>query len=212
LIDMLAPSLMATGLVFGLIHAMDPDHLITISSLAARSDGRASAYRCAASWAMGHGTVVLGAVASALLLGRTIPAGVSTAAEMVVGLILVVAGSMLIYPLIARSAEPLRDPVGPTVALRQKAPFMVGMVHGTAGSAGMLALLPAAALAPLAGLVYALTFSAGTLAGMIGFSLLFDRARSLAVDRLPAALAGLRLALGVVAVGFGAFWLVEAAL
>jgi hypothetical protein len=87
---------------------------------------------------------------------------------------------------------------------------LIGMVHGTAGSAAVFALLPMTLLSPVTGVLYVLVFSSGVLVGMMGFGFGFDRLTN-AVGRYARVLdRPLRGIVSVMAIVFGSYWLVSA--
>lgn len=192
-------SIMGAGFGLGLLHALDADHLMTIASLSAREKARGATLRYAALWALGHGGLLVVLTGAVVLLGWALPEAVPAGAERLVGLVLIAAGASALW---------LRHPPhGRRASLREKAPFAIGMVHGLAGSAAMLALVPAALYSPAAGLAYAVVFSAGVLAGMMGFGLLLERARIGLLDRMPRLQRGVEVGLGLGALGMGGWWL-----
>jgi sulfite exporter TauE/SafE len=84
------------------------------------------------------------------------------------------------------------------------------MVHGTAGSAAVFALLPIGLLSPVQGLVYVLIFSLGVLIGMMGFGHGFDRLAALVAQRGQALDKPLRGGVAALAIGMGGYWLLGA--
>lgn len=88
-------------------------------------------------------------------------------------------------------------------AYRLVRPLVVGIVHGLAGSAAVALLVLAAIQTPLASVLYLLIFGLGTIAGMMlitaAISVPFALGRP-QIDRLQR---GLRLASGLVSIGFG---------
>lgn len=192
-------SIVATGFGLGVVHAFDPDHLMTVAALAARADGKAATLRFGTLWALGHGAILLAITVAVILLGWSLPSAVPAKAEHAVGFILITAGAMALW---------LRHPPHRhSPSLREKAPFLVGLVHGAAGSAAMLALIPATLYSPVMGLGYAVIFSLGVLAGMMGVGLSFDRIQRRLVAGAPRVHGALRRVLAVAAIGMGAYWL-----
>jgi ABC-type nickel/cobalt efflux system permease component RcnA len=76
----------------GLRHASDPDHLVAVSTLVAGTRERAarSAARLGAAWGAGHATTLLLFGLPILLVRAYLPAVVESAAEMLIGAIVVV--------------------------------------------------------------------------------------------------------------------------
>jgi hypothetical protein len=200
----LAPVLF-TGLLMGMLHAFDPDHLLTMSSLGSRPDARNVTKRYALSWGVGHGGILIIAALALLLLEFPMPETLPQGAERLVGIIMIAAGGSLALALWRNRNEEQRP-----LALRAKLPFLVGMVHGTAGSAAVFALLPMSLLSPMMGVVYVLVFSFGVLAGMMGFGFGFDRLTNAVGHYAQFLDKPLRSFVAVTAMAFGGYWLVSA--
>jgi len=81
-------ALAGLGLVLGLRHAFEPDHLAAVSTLATRQGRLLDACRLGLAWALGH-TVSVGVVVGAIILfGLTLPARFAPAADFLVALLL----------------------------------------------------------------------------------------------------------------------------
>jgi len=82
---------LAIALLLGLRHASDPDHLVAVSSLVAVERARPvrRASGIAFAWGLGHGTTVVVLGLPVILFRRSIPSGIQSAAEVVVGLVIV---------------------------------------------------------------------------------------------------------------------------
>jgi hypothetical protein len=93
------------------------------------------------------------------------------------------------------------------VSNHDHAPILVGIVHGLAGSAPALALIPATLYQPTLGLSYVLIFSAGVLAGMLTFGILLSRGQRFLLRHHPLLFDGGRAMLGAGAAILGVFWL-----
>jgi len=203
LID-IVPVLFA-GLFMGLLHAFDPDHVLTMTSLGSRPDASGATKRYALSWGVGHGGILVIAALALLLLEFPMPEALPQSAEKLVGVIMIAAGGSLALVLWRG-----RDGAQKSSSLREKAPFLIGMVHGTAGSAAVFALLPMALLSPFMGVVYVLIFSSGVLVGMMGFGFGFDRLTHALGQYAKALDRPVRGLVAVVVMGFGGYWLVGA--
>lgn len=92
--------------------------------------------------------------------------------------------------------------IGVYQALR---PLIIGIVHGLAGSAAVALLVLTAVEDPLWGMVYLLLFGVGTIAGMMLVTLLIAAPFAYSSDRFPRFNAYLRIAFGLLSVGFGVF-------
>lgn len=170
----------------GLMHALDADHIMAVSGLSSLRGGYRDTLRFCLRWALGHGLVLMLVGAAVMGLGMAIPADVSHYAEQLVGLVLILIGLYVLWDLLRRRAHfhfHAHEDLPAHAHWHRHAPHqdsqphrhqhgavMVGMLHGTAGSAPLLALLPLSVQSsPLVGLSYLLVFGAGVLAAMLVF-------------------------------------------
>ncbi len=198
-------SVLVAGLLMGMLHAFDPDHVLTMASLGSRPDSRNATRRYALSWGIGHGGILVIAALALLLFEFPLPDSLPQGAERLVGIIMIAAGGSLALAL-WRGRDIRQQPS----YLQRKAPFVIGMVHGTAGSAAVFALLPMTLLSPMLGVVYVLVFSLGVLVGMMGFGFGFDRLTNVVGHYAQALERPLRGAVATVVMAFGGYWLIGA--
>jgi hypothetical protein len=84
--------ILSLGLLLGVRHATDPDHIIAVSTIVSRERSLARAARIGALWGLGH-TATIVAVGGPLILFRwTISAKIGAAMELAVALMLIVLG------------------------------------------------------------------------------------------------------------------------
>lgn len=217
-------AVLAASIPLGMLHAMDTDHVLAVSALSSRSGSdRFRPLRYAAHWAIGHGGLLLVLAIAAFGFHIVVPTPVPYWAERVVGVILIASGVAVFAGLaretglgVARGAHAgaahgirsgsgtLHAALSPATA---RAPLLVGIVHGLAGSAPALALAPAALMQPAAAVLYIGTFSLGVLVGMVAFGFVLGRCQSALTTRAPMIARAARGALGAVAIGFGVMWL-----
>lgn len=218
----------SVGFVLGLRHALDPDHVVAVTAIASERAGLRRASLVGACWGLGHALSLTLAGALILVLKLSVPKQLAAALEAAVGLMLVGIGAAAIraalrYRLHAhahahdgrahihfhahRSGEPHaghrhRHPLAGGLK-----PFLVGCVHGLAGSAGLALLAAGTAPSLPAGIAYVATLGAGSLVGM----LLLSGLMSLPLAYLQARYAILhgraQLAAGALSVALG-FWLI----
>ena len=151
----LLPAL-AFGFVLGIRHATDADHIAAVGTIATqRSSG--PAWRSAlvgAWWGVGHSLSVLLVGGALVALRMPMPPRLSLALEFGVALMLIGLGVVtLVRRHRAHASTPLR-------------PFLVGTMHGLAGSAVLALLLIGSADSALVASVYLACFCVGTIAGM----------------------------------------------
>ena len=216
---LLAPA--ALGLLLGLRHAFEPDHLAAVSTLATRQARLGDACRLGLAWALGH-TASLGAVALLLIAGGLhLPARLAPAADLLVALLLIALGGTVIWRY-ARGRWHLHVHAhdgGPHLHLHSHAhgaahehahprgdarrSLGFGLLHGLAGSAAILVLLIAAAPTRAAQLAYFLAFAIGTMIGMLGVSLSLAAIVRLASQRGARFATVLHLGSAVVSIAVG---------
>jgi len=216
-------SLLALGFLLGLKHALDADHVAAVASLAARSTSLRQTFRVAAAWGLGHASTLFVFGAGVVLMGATIPDAVARLLESLVGVMLVVLGVQVFRRLrrerihvhahthgdeaphihlhrhVADSAEH-EHPHGAGLARRG---LIIGGVHGLAGTAGLVLLAVPTMESGAGALVYLALFGAGTVLGMLVFSLLLSVPLTLSVSRLRGVTVGVEGVLGAVNVILG---------
>ncbi len=84
-------------------------------------------------------------------------------------------------------------------------PFVIGIVHGLAGSAAVALVVLAAMRDPVWAMAYLLLFGAGTIAGMMVVTAALSAPFALTASSLPRFNWNLRVAAGLISFGFGLF-------
>jgi ABC-type nickel/cobalt efflux system permease component RcnA len=222
------------GLALGLRHAFEPDHVAAVCAMAAGKRGVRRAAWQGLCWGAGHTVVVGAAVLAASGPGWRLPDAAGPWLEGAVGLVLVALGAAAVLP-VARGVRLHRHvhahgPVvhehlhahrggarphehrgaAPEHAHRHpvrdgRRPFLVGTLHGLAGSGALVLLLladvpdPAARAGALAGFGVGLAVAMAAAGALLGLPLRAGRGRGTAADAL-------RLTAGVVSCGVGC-WL-----
>ena len=214
-------TLLGLGLVLGLRHALDTDHLAAVSTVLAQRPSLRASGLIGLSWGLGHTVVLLLVGAMVLVLQVQIPEPFALAAEFGVGAMLVLLGGMLGMRLVReRWHLHTHDHDGEQhIHLHSHAstenhrhghwwrdsvrPFCIGMAHGLAGSAALLLIVLSSAQSVSEGLTYIAVFGLGSIMGMmlVGIAMSLPVLWSLRLGR-PVFLAVQGLAsLGSVAVG-----------
>jgi hypothetical protein len=161
------------GLFLGLRHALEPDHLAALSTLAEPSPRRGAFL--GAAWGLGHSLSLLVVGGGLLAFRARMPERIANSFELGVALMLLALGARALW-LAFREAK--RSP--PSL----KRPLLVGVAHGLAGSGALTALTLASMPTLGSGLVYMLLFCIGSISAMaIGSGLLGFPLRRLAESR-----------------------------
>lgn len=213
-----ALAILGLGLVIGLRHALDTDHLAAVTAIVCERKNLFSSVLIGGLWGVGHTLSLLIAGVGVLMLNLRIER-YEKMLEFCVALMLIGLGGNVLWRLYRQLRAPRPLPVegGASMAtddLPQQSttqpwnlrPLAVGMVHGLAGSAGlMLGVLATIRSLPLA-LGYIVIFGLGSIGGMMIMSLVIGLpARFTATSFLRANLA-VRALSGAFSLGFGG-WL-----
>jgi len=223
-------SLLGLGFMLGLKHALDADHLAAVSTIATDRRGLFDSSLVGAWWGLGHTISLLTAGILVIVLHWEIGERTSKALEFCVGLMLIVLGANAIRKLF-RSQTIHMHPhqhdghwhVHPHLhdkqnhderhthhGLRLNArPFLVGMVHGLAGSAALTLLVLATIPSPAFGLMYMAIFGIGSIGGMAIMSTLFALPAKLMTRRVHKLNVLIRGAAGLFSLIFGLFMVYE---
>lgn len=203
------------GLLLGLRHAMDADHVAAVSTLVSRHRSVVRSAVLGAFWGAGHTTALLAAGAAVIAFRLTISPQVEKGLETAVALLLVLLGGHVLLrsagALALHQHEHAHDgvthrhlhlhvgsPDSEHVHLWEvgRRPFLVGLLHGLAGSAALTLLVLTTIPSPLGGLLYILVFGLGStvgmllLSGLIGIPFALTASRSLRIQTIIQALAG----------------------
>lgn len=197
------------GLLVGVRHAFEPDHLTAVSTLVTHArDGKRGAL-LGAIWGLGHtaSLVVVGLVL--MILGATLPAQIAAAFECGVAAMLVILGiRAIVHRNDHRNDEHAPDAVthlhvGDRVVLWR--PLFVGLIHGLAGSGALTAFVFAEQPTFAARVAYIALFGFGSVAGMAIASGIAGVSLQ-AVARTARIRRGLALATGAVSIVVGVLW------
>jgi high-affinity nickel permease len=229
MLDTTAPlGIACLGLLLGMRHATDPDHVVAVTTIVSSERRFFAATRVGIIWGLGHTLTVLAVGASIILFKLAIPTRVGLAMEFAVALVLILLGTgsaaRLCRRLLAHDAEPLRE-VKTTpqqdsltsLAVTERASgglavrrplarsFVVGLVHGLAGSAAIALVVLSAIPQPLWATIYLTIFCFGTIIGMGMITTAIGMPFMLASRRMTRVHQYLVMGSGLLSVGFGLF-------
>ncbi len=224
-------SILIIGLMIGMRHALEADHLAAMASLTSRRQSLADAVQLGGLWGLGHTITLLFFGLAVIVMDVGIPPHLADGLEMGVGLMLILLGGDVLRRLardrihfhkhrhgsgrfhfhahshIGESGSHRKDSnhehahPQPT---RMRA-LMVGLMHGMAGSAAVILLTSNVAVSPLQGVLYILVFGVGSILGMALLSVVISVPMWLSADRLNWAHRSIQLTIGMLTVGLG-FW------
>jgi high-affinity nickel permease len=201
--------ILAVAVLLGLRHATDPDHLAAVTTLVASSKDRAArrAGELGLAWGLGHATTLFAFGLPILLLNSYLPERVQQGAETAIGFLIVYLAARLLLRWYHGDLRLHAHPEAHGGRTRTGA-FVIGLVHGMGGSAGVGVLLLASVESRVVAVVSLLLLAVFTAVSMTVLSSGFG---SILVARpVRAAFAGLAPALGAVSLVFG-LWYAAAA-
>ena len=214
------------GLLIGLQHAMEADHVAAVASLATRSRTARETARQGIVWGLGHALTLLCFGGLVLILDWVVPENMARALELAVGLMLILLGLDVIRHLLTDRFHFHRHTHGNLTHIhvhshpddvehsqdlhRHSHPrrfslkaLLVGMMHGMAGSAALILLTLETVLSPLEGLVYILLFGLGSVVGMGMLALVIAIPMRYSERSMQWAHNGLKGTVGLVTLGLG---------
>jgi hypothetical protein len=183
-----------TSLLLGMRHATDPDHIVAVTTIVTRERSVKKAAGIGAVWGIGH-TLTLLIVGGAIIAFKVaLDARLGLSMELCVAIMLIVLGLLNLFNVRASANS-----------LNTRRPFLVGVVHGLAGSAGAALLIVPLIDDPRWAAIYLITFGLGTVAGMALITLSIAFPSLLASAHVPSFQRSLRIASGAVSLVFGLY-------
>ncbi|HEV8648451.1 MAG TPA: hypothetical protein VG276_03385 [Actinomycetes bacterium] len=101
----LGVGLLVSAFLFGFRHGIDWDHIAAITDIAGSQDDRRQALLFGTIYALGHAVVVFAIGVVAIILGSSLPDGVDSLMERVVGVTLIVLGVYVFAALVRHGRE-----------------------------------------------------------------------------------------------------------
>lgn len=218
------------GILLGSKHSLDPDHVVAVSTIVSEYKNPLRSFWVGISWGLGHTTtlLIIGIVIIALRL--TIPERMALLFEFAVGVMLVGLGIQVIYSFRKKkvhqhahgheeeahhhfhshSKSPEHVPEhhnthGIGKPFLRKKSYLIGLVHGMAGSAALTLLVLASIESPIAGLAYILLFGLGSVLSMGIMTVIIGLPFVISAGRLPNLNRTIQFAVGSLSILFGGF-------
>ena len=215
-------AILGLGFVLGLRHALDVDHLAAVSTIVSERRNAWASALVGAVWGLGHTASLLAVGVLVIAFHQEIPASLARGLEFGVALMLIGLGARLLWTL-ARGgrvhihghvhggrlhAHPHLHAAHPELGDHRhgpvgRRPFVVGMVHGLAGSAALMLVVLATIPQPAVAVAYVVVFGVGSVGGMTAMSTLIGLPFHLVSDRFERADRALRACAAVTSVVVG---------
>lgn len=209
-------SITLAGLVLGVTHALDADHIAAVSTIVSEKKKVVESAALGVIWGFGHTATLLIAVVGMLALGFKLPELILENAEIAVGIMLLVLGALSIKKGLSEKLHTHEHQHGSAIHTHihqhifekghehshEKRSLLVGIVHGLAGSAALMLVVASSASGLADGVRYVLAFGIGTTIGMAGIT---------AIMAIPVSLMAKANRIGFVQMVFGAFSIITGA-
>lgn len=230
-------SILFVGFVLGIRHALEADHVATVASLAAQSEGRKSILHQALAWGVGHSVtlMVLGVVM--VSIDTLIPEQVASLLEALVGALMILLGVDVIRRVVKdnfhihvhqhdgkkhahfhwHTKEQIQNHDGAQAHMHghQKHTLlpvrglMLGLVHGLAGTAAIILLTANQLSSWIQALWYFGLFGVGSILGMLAFSLVISFPLMASASHLGKFHKALQVGISLLTAGLGSMILLQ---
>ena len=212
--------------MIGLRHALDADHLAAVSAIVSDRRSVWSSSIVGGLWGLGHSISLLVVGAMVIFLKVTINETAEGYLEAAVGVMLVLLGLNVLRKLF--SAEKLHahehthnghhhthihihetGEKPPNHHAFSPRSVIVGMVHGLAGSAGVMLLILPTIASPVLAFVFISIFGIGSIGGMVVMSFLMGLPLQFTAGHFAVLNKCIRMLAGVFSLGLGSFLIYE---
>jgi ABC-type nickel/cobalt efflux system permease component RcnA len=230
-------AVLSIGLVFGLKHATEVDHVVAISTIVSRHKNIFHSAIVGALWGAGHTAALVVVAAIVLSLRIAVSESVSGWLELGVAIMIVGLGISALRQALKKNAhvhvhQHNHDGLSHThihfhenetrhqPALRSQhshalsslgwKPILIGMMHGLAGSGALMLLVLTQISSPWLGFLYVATFGLGSIVGMLVMSGLIGLPFAFSSRKLTHLHQGLQTVAAVFSICFGLWYAYKA--
>jgi ABC-type nickel/cobalt efflux system permease component RcnA len=226
-------AVLSIGLVFGLKHATEVDHVVAVSTIVSQHRNVFHSALVGALWGVGHTVSLLVICAVVLTLRVAIPESVSGWLEFGVAVMIVCLGVSALRRALRKNAEVHvhqhrhdglshthvhfheRETRHEPASHKQHShavsrlgwkPVLIGMMHGLAGSGALTLLVLTQISSPWIGFLYVATFGFGSILGMLVMSGMIGLPFALASRKLTPIHQGIQAVAAVLSICFGIWY------
>jgi ABC-type nickel/cobalt efflux system permease component RcnA len=226
-------ALLGLGLIFGLKHATEVDHVVAVSTIVSQHRNLLLSAIVGALWGVGHTATLLITGAVVLLLRVAIPERISNWFEFLVALMILGLGASALYRALKKGSEvhlhkhshdgldhvhvhfhesatrhdqPQESKHSHAVSAVGIKPVLIGAMHGLAGSGALTLLVLTQIKSVSLGLLYLAVFGFGSIAGMLLMSGLIGLPFALSSRSLTGLHYRLQAAVACLSIAFGLWY------
>jgi ABC-type nickel/cobalt efflux system permease component RcnA len=219
-------TVLGLGLILGLRHALDPDHVVAVSTILSESKSVRRSSLVGIFWGLGHTMSLLIAGVLVIMLRVQIYDRVALWLEFAVALMLIVLGFKAMLKALrgwkvhvhrhthdgSTHSHLHAHRAGEEHGHRHRhlirsgiRPCLVGMVHGLAGSAALMILVLATIPSAIVALIYIAVFGLGSVGGMLVMTSLISLPFVFTARRFKFISQALQVIVGLFSLSFGLF-------
>jgi ABC-type nickel/cobalt efflux system permease component RcnA len=227
-----AAAILGLGLIIGLRHALDADHLAAVSTIVYQQKNMFSSILIGGLWGVGHTISLLIAGVGVILLNIRLER-YENLLELCAALMLIALGANVLYRLLRggrlhfhehthgnrrhvhphihddQDHKPENNPLthhGLRLSVR---PLIIGIIHGLAGSAALMLSVLATIESTVLAFAYIVIFGIGSIGGMMVMSLVLSLPARLTANHLVPAHLAISAISGFFSLGLGLFLVYE---
>lgn len=220
-------TILALAFAAGLLHALDADHVMAVTAIASKKFSMQKIISLCLKWSLGHGVILFGVGSLILIFGLNIPYELSQYAEKAVAIFLILIGAWILRDLYkkrlhihfhhhdglashahwhAKNSKAINAHTKSAHRHEHKS-TMVGMLHGMAGLAPLLAIVPMTTQPLWLAIIYLLIFCAGIFLSMLVFGGVLGKFVSRLQKHSQPSISLIRGFIGVASISLGLVWL-----
>jgi ABC-type nickel/cobalt efflux system permease component RcnA len=217
-------SVLALGFILGIKHAVEPDHVIAVSTIASKSKKIWHASLAGVFWGIGHTATLFIVGITFILMKGEIPETLAMSLEFLVGIMLVYLGVTTILSLRnvhvhehehdgeehkhihSHQHEGNHNHIHEHKKVSLFTSMLIGLVHGLAGSGAMILLTMSTVKDIWEAVMYILIFGVGTVIGMLFFTTIIGIPFVFSKQRLTVNKA-LTVTMGAISTVFGMYYM-----
>lgn len=223
MVDATSPFILAVGLMLGLEHAFDVDHVVAVTNFLCNVKSFKKSLYLGAVWGLGHTATVLVAGVVVLALRVMIPESFTRLFTIIAGALLIVLGVLVVKGVIvertcsssSQSTQPIL--MGPQLKVATEGShahksLFSGILQGLAGSAALMLVTLSTVESPVLGIIFIGLFGLGVILGMLSCSALIGGFLALTSMRIDKVHEIIKAVTGCTGVGFGIYIILTAIL
>ncbi|WP_353616276.1 sulfite exporter TauE/SafE family protein [Bacillus sp. es.034] len=193
-------SILLLGFTLGIKHATEPDHVIAVSTIASQTKRLSRSSLAGIFWGLGHTAILLLIGIIVISFGQHISGSIALSLELIVGM-------MLVYLGLSGFKS---DKAINVVAIKHfhKKSFLIGGIHGLAGSAALVIMTTAQAQNSREAFLFMLIFGVGTIFGMLLFTTILGLPFLLSLRQKKLSINITRVA-SIISIVYGVYYMIE---